>query len=359
MQQERSRLRGLASLGRELSRPRPFLQLLELAAEEACRILPSSSCSVSRCEPGGSAVRTIVNVGQLGPGEVRWPDDEFYDLPEFDRVDLKQDRTVVWRWAVDDFVSTPPAERELLRSLGKAHSLCAPILVDGRIWGEMWASRTAEEPRFDTDDAACLEALLAILSGALSRAEREETLSELAYRDPLTDLLNRRAIDERAAEVFDVPPGEVREVTALAIDINGLKATNDRDGHQAGDRLIVSVAHALRTAFHAVPGATVARVGGDEFHVLVCGSSPAATIVDTADRLVADSWLSDLDAALSCGAAAAVIGHGTTLTPTDLFAEADRALYVAKRERSRSTVIAGELDGATAGPRAHPDVRAR
>lgn len=358
MQQERSRLRGLASLGRELSRSRPFLQLLELAAEEACRILPASSCSVSRSEPGGSAVRTIINVGELGPGEVRWPEDEFYALPEFDRVDLKQQQSVVWRWAVDDFVTTPPAERELLRSLGKAYSLCAPIWVDGRIWGEMWASRTAEGSRFDIDDAACLEALLSILSGALSRAEREETLSELAYRDPLTELHNRRAIDERAFEVFDVPPGEVREVTALAIDINGLKATNDRYGHQAGDRLIVSIAQALRGSFHAVPGATVARVGGDEFHVLVSGT-PAAAVVAIADQLVEDSWLSNLDAGLSCGAATAVIGYGTTLTPTAIFAEADRAQYVAKRQRRRATVLADDVGGATAAPSAHPDVSAR
>ncbi|HEX4976815.1 MAG TPA: sensor domain-containing diguanylate cyclase [Nocardioides sp.] len=348
MQHERSRLRGLASLSRALGRPRPLLQLLELAAEEACRILPASSCSVSRTEAGGLSVRTVVNVGELGPGEVRWPEAEYYAMPEFARVDVDADTTVVWRWAANDPTGTPGHERDLLRQLGKQYSMCAPILVDGRLWGEMWASRTAEQPAFDVDDAACLEALLAILSGALSRAEREETLSELAYRDPLTALLNRRAIDERARHVFDVPPGERREVTALALDINGLKATNDRDGHQAGDRLIRSVADALRDAFAGLPGATVARVGGDEFHVLV-GGVPTAEVVATADRLVAESWRTDPGTALSCGAAAAVLEPGTELTPTELFAEADRAQYVAKREHRRSTVVAAPGVTATAG----------
>jgi diguanylate cyclase (GGDEF)-like protein len=354
MQHERSRLRGLASLGRALGRPRPLLQLLELAAEEACRILPAASCSVSRCEPGDDVVRTIVNVGELGPGEVRWPDAEYYAMPEFERVDLAADATVVWRWAADDPGGTPESERELLRSLGKQYSMCAPILVDGRLWGEMWATRGADQPAFDVDDAACLEALLAILSGALSRAEREEALSELAYRDPLTDLLNRRAIDERAHQVFDVPAGEQREVTAVAVDINGLKATNDRDGHQAGDRLIVAVADALRDAFAPMPDTTVARVGGDEFHVLVCGV-PTAEVVRVADRLVAASWRRDPGTALSCGAAGAVLGGSSSLTPTELFAEADRAQYVAKREQRRSTVLVGPGLTATGGRSALPD----
>ena len=357
MQHERSRLRGLASLGRALGRPRPLLQVLELAAEEACRILPASSCSVSRTEPGGGVVRTVVNVGELGPGEVRWPDGEYYAMPEFETVDAGADATVVWRWAAVDLVGTPEPERELLTRLGKQYSMCAPILVDGRLWGEMWATRRADRPAFDIDDAACLEALLAILSGALSRAEREEALSELAYRDPLTDLLNRRAIDERAHRVFDVPAGEQRAVTAVAVDINGLKATNDRDGHQAGDRLIVSVAGALRDAFARMPDATVARVGGDEFHVLVCGV-PTAEVVRVADRLVEESWRRDPDTALSCGAAGAVLGTGTTLTPTELFAEADRAQYVAKREQRRSTVVGGPDGALTAGPSAHPDAPA-
>lgn len=354
MPHERSRLRGLASLGRALARPRPLRQLLELAAEEACRILPASSCSVSRTEPGDEAVRTIVNVGALGPGEVRWPEAEYYAMPEFRGVDVDADETVVWRWAADDLTGTPAAERELLLALGKHYSMCAPILVDGRLWGEMWATRTADGPPFDADDTACLEALLAILSGALSRAEREEELSELAFRDPLTDLLNRRAIDDEARYVFDVPAGERREVTAVALDINGLKATNDRHGHQAGDRLIISVAAALREAFAGVPGTIVARVGGDEFHVLAC-CVPTVDVVRIADRLVEESWRRDPGTALSCGAARAVLDGESALTPTELFAEADRAQYVAKRQRRRSTVVAGRDQAATAAPSAQPD----
>lgn len=357
MQQELSRLRGLASLGRALGRRRPLLQLLELAAEEACRILPATSCSISRSKPAGRAIRTVVNVGELGPGEVRWPEAEYHPMPEFGAPDVTADATVVWCWAVDDQEGTPEQVRALLRRFGKQYAMCAPILVDGHLWGEMWTTRTADRSAFDVDDTACMEALLAILSGALSRAEREETLSELAYRDPLTDLLNRRAIDDRALYVFDVPAGERREVTALALDINGLKTTNDRDGHQAGDRLIIAVAEALGNAFAEISETAVARVGGDEFHVLACGV-PTAEVVRIADRLVEESWRRDPGTALSCGACGAVLTAESALTPTELFAEADRAQYVAKRERRRSTAVCRSDQGATAARSGHRDAPA-
>lgn len=336
---EQSRLRSLASLARALNRPHVVRRLLELAAEEALRSLPASSVSVSRVDDDPQTVRTLLNVGDLGPGEVRWPEDESYPMPEFAHMDATEDADLlVWRWAVDD-PTTPQSEQDLLRSMGKTSSVAAPLLVDGRIWGEVYATRTADQPRFDDDEVAYLEGLVAILAGALSRTDRERSLSELAYRDPLTGLLNRRAIDEHARRIFTVGPGMQREVVVVAMDINGLKLTNDEHGHQAGDRLLQSVAHRVQAAFSSLPESVVARVGGDEFTVLLAGC-PLAKVVEVSDRLCAQSWELDPATALSCGAAGAVLTEGHDLAPAELFAAADRAQYVAKRERRRATVVA-------------------
>jgi diguanylate cyclase (GGDEF)-like protein len=335
---EHNRLRSLASMARVLNRPHPLPRLLELAAEEACRALPAASASVSRAEHEGHSVRTIVNVGDLGPDEVRWPENESYPMPEFATVDASGDELVVWRWSVDD-PGTPDEERLLLQKLGKCCAVAAPLVVDGRVWGEVYATRRTGEPLFDEDDIAYLEGLLAILAGALSRADRERSLSELAYRDPLTGLLNRRAIDEHAHRVFEVAPGSTREVGVVAVDINGLKQTNDRFGHQAGDRLIQSVARRLQRAFARVPGSIVARVGGDEFTVLLV-DCPLETVVEVADQLSEESWELDPTTALSCGVAGSRLHPGHTLTPAEVFAAADRAQYVAKREHRRTTVVA-------------------
>ncbi len=334
---EHNRLRSLASMARVLNRPHPLPRLLELAAEEACRALPAASVSVSRAEHEGAAVRTIVNVGDLGPGEVRWPENESYPMPEFATVDASGDEVVVWRWSLDD-PDIPDGERDLLLELGKCCSAAAPLVVDGQVWGEVYATRRAGEQPFDDDDIAYLEGLLAILAGALSRADRERSLSELAYRDPLTGLLNRRAIDEHAERVFDVPRGVRREVGVVAVDINGLKQTNDRFGHQAGDRLIQSVARRLQRAFARVPGSIVARVGGDEFTVLLV-DCPLEKVVEVSDHLSEESWDLDPTTALSCGAAGTVLTPGHSITPAEVFAAADRAQYVAKRELRHTTVV--------------------
>ncbi len=343
---EQSRLRSLALMARRLSQPLTLSRIVEIAAEEACGSLPAASVSISRLEPGGRTVRTLINVGELGPTEVRWPDDETYSMDEFVGLDAGLDRLVVWVASLDD-PDVEAADRELLLQLGKATSVSAPIIVDGLVWGEMYATRNAGEPVFDTDEQAYLEGLIAILAGALSSADRERTLSALAYRDPLTGLANRRAIDEHALKVFAVPPHETRTISVVAIDINGLKQANDQFGHHAGDRLIQSVSRRLQQAFSYLPDTIVARVGGDEFNVLLSGT-PLAQVVAITDEVSRRCCELGTETSLSCGAAGAVITSETALTPVEVFAAADQAQYVAKRERRRTTVVAPAFSSAHA-----------
>jgi diguanylate cyclase (GGDEF)-like protein len=338
---EELRIRSLATLARALSRSEVMRRLLEIAAEEARVAMRASSVSVSRLVPGTLTVRTVVNVGRLGPDEVRWPEDETYTVDEFASLSLVLDGLQTWAWSLDD-PDIPQSERELLTALGKGASLGAPIVVDGRLWGEFYATRGVGDADFDDIDAAYLEALLAILSGAVSRALREESLQQLAYRDPLTGLLNRRALDEHAVQAFEVPPGETRTITAVTVDINRLKQVNDTLGHTAGDQLIQAVARDLDQAFAPLPGALVARVGGDEFTVLVTGSDPSLA-VQTSDVLCGRTWEFGPGAGVSAGAASVVVTSASAVRPADLFAAADRAQYVAKHGRLTSTVLADDL----------------
>jgi diguanylate cyclase (GGDEF)-like protein len=335
---QETRIRSLAEIARALGRSEVLFRLLEIAAEEARGALEAASVSVSRLEPGTSTIRTIVNVGALGPSEERWPDSEIYDMEDYANLALLAAERRAWHVSLDDTYADP-RERLLLAQLDKFCAIGSPIVVDGQLWGEFYATREQGRPDFGSLDVSYMEALMAILGGAISRSLREESLEQLAYRDPLTGLLNRRALDERAQAAFDVAPGARRTVTVVTIDINRLKQVNDTLGHLAGDQLIQSVSRALTTEFGRLPGVLVARIGGDEFTVLASGHDPVQ-VVAVADTLCRRTWKFGSGAGVSAGAATLTVVHGTGVTPAKLFAAADRAQYVAKRGRLSSTVVA-------------------
>ena len=315
------RIRGLARLARALAGSEPLNAILETAAEEARTAMDAASVSLARLVPGTQLLRTVVNVGDLGPGEVRWPEDETYVIEEFRGLRQVVDGLQFWTAHVDD-PDCLPVELELLTSLGKGRSLAAPMFVDGRLWGEFYSTRHRGERAFDDSDIACMDALIAILAGAVSRALREESLEQLAYRDPLTGLLNRRAfLSEFGARMDE---GRVGLIT---LDVDRFKRYNDTYGHPAGDAVLWRVAKILRSA--AGKDDLVARMGGEEFVVLLPGASLAR----------ASAFAERLRTAFHAGEwpqAAVTASFGVTVSGPDdgtdsLLVRADHALYRAKK----------------------------
>ena len=111
------------------------------------------------------------------------------------------------------------------------------------------------------------------MEASLTLSAAYDTVSTAASHDALTGLLNRRGWDEavgRATERCTRQPGA--SVCIVAADLDGLKYVNDTFGHGTGDALIVGFARLLTRV--APPGSLAARVGGDEFAVLVVGDQP-------------------------------------------------------------------------------------
>ncbi len=108
--------------------------------------------------------------------------------------------------------------------------------------------------------------------------EREDLLAELqatTTHDQLTGLPNRRAWDDRLTRELQHAARTQQPLSALAIDLDGLKRINDTHGHAQGDRLLQRCGHAWNGALRQ--GDYLARLGGDEFLVLLPGSAePAA-----------------------------------------------------------------------------------
>ena len=97
-----------------------------------------------------------------------------------------------------------------------------PVMYEGAMWGELWASGTRGR-RFGPEDVRLLEAIAAQVSVAIGRAELFSEVSRYAYEDPLTRVANRRALDECLRE-FENRQGMP---TVLVCDVDGLKEIND------------------------------------------------------------------------------------------------------------------------------------
>lgn len=158
--------------------------------------------------------------------------------------------------------------------------------------------------------------------------EKLEEARDNARRDPLTDLPNRRALEE----AYAAQAASGARICLAVCDVDHFKSVNDRFGHAVGDRVLKAIAEALS---QTCAGHLVARYGGEEFAVLFTGVSiqTARTTLDAARATVATKRyrLRETDAPLgeitfSAGLAAAEPGDGLST----VFHRADRLLYAAK-----------------------------
>ena len=308
-------------------------EVLEVAAEEARAAIGAASLSVSRWERELGALRTIINVGELGPEEERYPATEIYQLHE----DPNAERLILEGRAYFNSVDSPGIDEvsaKRLTWLGKESEVGVPILVEGEAWGEVYATTAPGQPRFRGDDVRFLETVAGQLAVAIGRAELFSRVSRLAYEDPLTGLANRRALEERLQRAVIRAADRNVPLAVLLCDVDELKAINDEAGHDAGDRALQRVADALVAAAAARPGNLVGRLSGDEFCVVMEG----ATLEQS--RELAGATLANLrdGILISCGAAA--LGRGVD-TLAELMRAADAALYRAKRNGGGQIFTAG------------------
>jgi diguanylate cyclase (GGDEF)-like protein len=172
-------------------------------------------------------------------------------------------------------------------------------------------------------ELATLASLAKIASVALEHCARSARLHELATRDPLTGVLNRRAFGERLATEIEASRRYGRALTYVLIDLDDLKRINDSLGHAHGDAVLQKLADVLTANSRAEDA--VGRYAGDEFTALLtnCERQLAS---DFAARLLHDLRRRGL----SCSLGAATFPRDAAQAG-DLLVAADRALYAAKR----------------------------
>jgi diguanylate cyclase (GGDEF)-like protein len=162
----------------------------------------------------------------------------------------------------------------------------------------------------------------------------------LSITDPLTGLFNRRDFERRVEEEESRHRRHGHPASVLCIDIDGLKAINDGFGHRAGDRAIVAVGRILLRSVRAVD--SVARVGGDEFAILLPETSArkAAVLAQRIARHVADHDEESIRGLTVSIGITELDATGQAESP-DALAVADAALYRAKAAGGGHIAMAG------------------
>jgi diguanylate cyclase (GGDEF)-like protein len=329
-----SELRALITVSGAVAGAHRFEDVLDVVAAEALRVLRAAGVSISRWEPEHDRMRTLINEGEVAPGEERRPADETWTLTRLDRRLVEHGEPFL---ISRDDADLAREESEFLDRSGRGSALASPIRFQDRVWGVLEAYSAAGARALTDSHLRFAEALSAQVSTAIGRAELFSRLESLAYRDELTGLPNRRALDDRLEDAVAKGLAAGGGLALLFCDLDGLKKVNDSEGHDAGDRALIAAATALTEAAEGFPGSFTSRLGGDEFCVLMEGygaQSARALARDAAHRLAV---VPGGPFTLSSGVACLDDQHRR---PSDLFRAADAAQYAAKRVGAGNLFVA-------------------
>ncbi|HVA59461.1 MAG TPA: GGDEF domain-containing protein [Mycobacteriales bacterium] len=229
----------------------------------------------------------------------------------------------------------------------QADEVGAPLPGQHASW--LIARPSNRQDLYSATDQQVVDTLASIGGAALENVRLRDALAAQARCDELTDLANRRCLLEELDAAFARAQRTGSPFSVLVADLDGLKPINDTFGHAAGDEVLMHVGHGLSAGVRSTD--LVARIGGDEFAVLLDGAGPAAAAV------MADALASPVQQPITLAGYPymPLLSIGTASWPTDgasaaeLLALADARMYLNKSDRRRRSV--GGPTGMSAPPR--------
>ena len=182
------------------------------------------------------------------------------------------------------------------------------------------------------DESGEVEGIIGVATDITERRRLEQELEYRSTHDSLTGLANRRLLFDRLSLALQYSSRHERSVSVLYLDLDNFKAVNDRHGHEVGDALLSAIAGRIERCLR--PSDTAARVGGDEFIVLLEGLDPEKT-GEVARRIEAafesPFAIDEVEIRIGTSVGLAYTGMGTK-DAAQLLREADRQMYRAKRK---------------------------
>jgi diguanylate cyclase (GGDEF)-like protein len=329
-----NRLQALLDLSRTLSSSLELKVVLGEFTARAAELTGATAAEVSTYDRGADALVMLVEYLQ-GEDAITETGGQLYRLSDFPatRQVLETQEPAQIR------VSNPdddPHERALLEGRGHRSLLMLPLVARGETIG-LLELIDVEDRAWDETDVDFCRALCDIVATSVRNAMLYSEMQEMAARDKLTTLYNRRLFEEQFDAAVARALRQDEDLSLLVVDLDGLKRINDLGGHPAGDEALRTLAEAVRSSIRA--GDVPCRLGGDEFAVILPGSTPedgikvAERAQDTLVRLGRGRY------SFSGGVARVTPAQSSAY---DVYRAADIAAYRAKAAGGAQTLLAVE-----------------
>lgn len=327
MSREAEVLKILLETSREISSQLPIRTVVKRLSQRLKVLLNADECSIMILDDGRKELAFSESTGltrwelqnirfRVGEGIAGW-------VARHKKPQLVEDCSADPR-----FVAIPDQKRPMISMI------CVPLLIKRRVIGVVSLTTRTEGHVFSQQE---LEVSV-LLSAHISLALENNRLYEISVSDGLTNLYNRRYLEQRLSKEISYARRFRKPLTVLMTDVDFFKKLNDTYGHQAGDQALRIVSETLTEGLRDYD--VVARYGGEEFAIILL-STPRTKGASTAERLRAA--VEEASIVFRGQRIPVTISIGVATFPEDaadsdeLINIADRALYEAKR-RGRNTV---------------------
>jgi diguanylate cyclase (GGDEF)-like protein/putative nucleotidyltransferase with HDIG domain len=320
---------ALRSIATAVAAGQPPERVCTLAAEQAARLLGAEGAGIMRFDPDDhvTLVGTWQANGSAPPPGTRYPVVAGSEVAAIRGTGRSQ--------RVDDNLGGDNHHSKILERQGFGTWVGTPVHVRGRLWGGICV--TGVEPfSLPADAEDHLSEFAELVGMAIANTEEVARLNADATTDPLTGLDNHRAFQERLRAELARAQRHGRPVALALVDVDHFKAVNDAGGHGLGDEVLRAVAQHLRE--HLRAGDALARVGGDEFAILLpeVDATAAAAALERARRTVERAPFAG-GAHVTISVGVSDVGHAADAEALTRYA--DGALYWSK-EHGRNRVSA-------------------
>lgn len=249
--------------------------------------------------------------------------------------------------SLDELPSEATSERDILEMQGVRSLLVLPLSWRGQLEGFAGFDHVRAYRQWGEAEVEVLRMVVSTFAQAFERRRVDERIEHMAFHDALTQLPNRALLSDRLSRALAEHARSGRLLAVVYLDLDAFKRVNDTWGHEAGDRLLVAMGARLSQSLRSVD--TVARMGGDEFVLVLSGLESPLEAERLVGRLV--GRIAEPIEVLPGVEVSLTASVGVRLVPPSeadadvLLRQADQAMYTAKAAgRNRACVYDVERD---------------